>query len=416
MLSSPPIIAFSIYILLSLERMQAYLFDGRFWAEEGKYYYAGIHQLPLIHGLLFERNGHIELLTNMVVALSVLAPLKYAPLTTTYLSFFLQCWPILLLIKQRENLGLTKLGLCALMIIVVGLPEASEVWANAINLHFHFALLAAIIAVLPVNEKHRAWYTVPLLAMAGMSGIPANFMVPVFCWLAMRDKNKVRWLQLATLCTTSVIQFVILYTNDFSAGHRDLLTSPVVYWQAIVSHQVISPMLEYPAAKWCTTLLREALQWDSRAIAFSILCSAPPLLLIWHAIFFKNVQQKVIVFSASTLAVMSIFTSVGDRFLSIAPVAGGRYFYAANVLVALYILSAFRYSNSYFLKAFWIWLLGASIMHTQHNFSGPDWFEAYNQAVDYNEKNIPIWPGGDWVVPNYYADTPRLPFLDYYQP
>ncbi|MGC4060506.1 MAG: hypothetical protein QM749_06500 [Aquabacterium sp.] len=396
------LIAAGIYLALSAERMAAYLHDGRFWAEEGKYYFSAISQMSFIGGLFFERNGHVEFLTNLVIAISALAPLKYAPLVSTYLSFALQCIPVFYLIKYHHRIGLTKIALCALMIIAVGLPQAAEIWANSINLHFHFALLAALIAVLPASSEYRPAHTLPLLVMAGLSGIPANFMTPVFLWLALREKNSLRWMQFSALLITSIAQFCILYTNDFNAGPRDMGANPAIYWLAMLSHQIISPFLEYPEAKWCTNLLRQVLTWDAWAVTFAAICSTPILLLLRNAIITKDTQQKTILLSSFTLGVLSILGSLGERWMYIAPISGGRYFYAANVLLAIYLFKTLWLCRPFFYKAILVWLVAFSFMHTEHNMGGPDWLVSYKQAIMFNDKTIHIWPGGDeWTIPNF---------------
>src|SRR5258706_8595137 len=183
-------IALAFYATLSLVKMRAFLLEGRFWAEEGAIFFVQISGLPLLERFFFLYYGHLELATNAVIAISTLVPLRLAPLVTTHLSFVLQSIPVALLIAYRGRLGVPAWGILPLLLIVVGLPQAGEVWATSVNLHFHFSLLAAIIAAIEIGPGYPRILFRGLLALSGLSGIPANFLAPVFLGLAIRTGER----------------------------------------------------------------------------------------------------------------------------------------------------------------------------------------------------------------------------------
>ena len=148
------IVILAIYIGLSLVKMHGYLTEGRFWAEEGSGYYNGIQNLSFFKGLIFVFHGHLTLATNLVVSISALFDFKYAPLVTTYAFFLLQSIPVIVLLFYRENFGINWWGTIGFVLILVGLPQSAEVWANSTNLHFHFSLLAAIIAIMEIGTNY----------------------------------------------------------------------------------------------------------------------------------------------------------------------------------------------------------------------------------------------------------------------
>ncbi len=131
----------SLYMLFSLLKMRKYILDGRFWAEEGVFFYTDISKLDFIDSVFYIFNGHLEIFTNITVLISTIFPFKYAPLITTYISLFLQSIPIFLIIYFYKMLSFSRLGLIFFIIIYCSIPQSNEVWTNSINLHFFFSFL-----------------------------------------------------------------------------------------------------------------------------------------------------------------------------------------------------------------------------------------------------------------------------------
>jgi hypothetical protein len=214
--------------------------------------------------------------TNFVVSLSTMVHFRYAPLITTCLSFIFQSLPIFLVIYCRRNLGLSRFGVFAFVLIVIGLPQAPEVWANSINLQFHFALLAAIIAALEIHDQYPRYVMRVLLALSGLSGIPANFLAPVFLGLAVLTNEKERWIQFGIITATSAIEMSFLIHSDFNVGNRSLSLNPIIYWLAIVNQQTLSPLFGTGrVTNLLTEIVREVLAGEKSSILFAIVCSIP---------------------------------------------------------------------------------------------------------------------------------------------
>jgi hypothetical protein len=394
-------LAFGLYIALSLVKMRAYLVSGRFWAEEGMVFFARIKPLPFWKALYFQYNGHLELATNLIAAIASWVPFKYAPLVTSYLSFAAQSIPVAYLVHHRSRFGLSRSALCGLCVLIVGLPEAAEVWANAINLHFHFALLAGLIAGLNARGEALTPGTSVLLALCGLSGIPANFLVPVFLALALASRDPARLRQAAVLSATALLQLVLLLGNRFEVGERDFRANPLYYALAVLSHQWITPAVGYDAGDQLAATLRLAPEGDRGAIALAVSCGVPVLWLTWRLVRGGSTQQRVLLAASVLLMTLGLVTSTGNRALMVGAIAGGRYFFASDTLLAVCLMATATRAPARWLRLLPLPLVIAAGARVDFYLRGPDWRDRYAAAVAAHAEQIEIWPSSRWTVPNF---------------
>lgn len=390
------IFAASTYLLLSSIKMRDYLTTGRFWAEEGAIFYAEIVQRDLLGGILFIFNSHLELCTNIIVYFSTLVDIKYAPLITTYLSFGAQFIPIYFIIKYRTALRLSHANLLLLLVIAVGLPQASEVWANSINLHFHFSWLVALIAAIKISEGPPKWLSRLLLIMAGLSGVPPNFLTPVFAYQAIVTKERERWLQFSILLSTSLIQVCLLLFNDFESGKRNILEDPYALWLAPIAQSVFSPLFGFTVGDQLANILILAKDLKPGALIFATLLSAPLAFIAYIAIKARDEPIFIITSCAFILMGLSIATSLGEKSALISAAGGGRYFYAPNILLAISFLIALKKHNVFTLSIVAALTIN-SAKNTTHYLGGPPWISNFETPKALNEKSYKIWPNG-WRI------------------
>lgn len=387
------IIAALAYLALSAIKMRHYLIHGRFWAEEGTFFYADIAKRNTFDGIFYIFHGHLEIVTNIIVYTSSLVNLKYAPLVTTYLSLAAQFIPIYIMIRYRDSLALSRFNLILIIIIAAGLPQASEVWANSINLHFHFSLVVALIAAISISDGPPKWASRLLLVVSGLSGIPSNFLVPVFAVLAFRTKEKERWIHFFILSFTAFLQILLLVSNGLQSGQRDYFSTPVAFWLAPVAQSVISPLFGFGIGDQLAGILREALHLELAPFLFSIVFSMP---LVYFAIIGfagKLNSTSVIILSAFILLFMSIFTALGDKIMLISSAGGGRYFYAPNILLSIALLASIRKYNI-FIAAAVLSLVVSSSNNIKHYIEGPSWQSNFEVSTDQKDATYKIWPNG----------------------
>jgi hypothetical protein len=381
--------------------MWPYLISGRFWAEEGKFFYPAMNGVSFTQAASFLFHGHLELLTNLVIYISTFVSFKHAPLVCVYLSYILQSISVMLLIFERQRINLDLFPLCLFMIYMTSLPQSAEVWANAVNLHFHFAIIAALIAALPTPKGLAKHVYRALLLCSGLSGVPANFVVPIYLTLAFIEKDTERCIQAGIIALTAILQIALIFTHPTMMHQRHPLAEPQVIWLAIIAQQMLSPIFGFEWGSKLISTLAQSLECKPVAIALLVSCS---LLLIW---FFrktfasKNRQAIVLFASALMLSLLSVMFGAGNKIEFISVNACGRYFFAGNCLYMLAILCLL--STHYERKAVWglglllAWLWSS---HVMPDMLGPPWSEAYRGAVIDNSPIVRIWPEG-WEMPNF---------------
>lgn len=393
-------------LLCSLVKMRTYWQHGRFWAEEGCNFYVGIAARDGGHGLLFIFNGHLEFMTNVAVWCSTLVNLQYAPLVTTWFSWLLQLLPIGLLIHCRRQIELSFGRALLFILAAAAVPQSPEVWANSINLHFHFALLAGLIAVLPSPAGRQARLFRVLLLLAGLSGIPANSLLPLFVVLAARSRLRERWIQAGILAVTAALQLGLLVAHHgLAAEGRNVVTDPLVLWLALLSQHIVSPLLGIKLAGRAIDQFNLLITDSPTAWALALAISAAYVSLWVLVLMRRRTTSAWCLASALLLAVFCILVSNCNRIVLVSADLGGRYFYASNLLLLLGVLLAIpRATSRTWREVFALWAL-LSWYGLRNFIPGPPWPEAFRQAQLQEAGVIAIWPQG-WTMANPGAGDP----------
>jgi len=320
-------------------------------------------------------------------------------LVTTYLSLLAQMLPVIVVLAYRAQLGLSKIHVLAWIVILAGLPQGNEVWANTINLHFHFALLAAIIAALPPQT---GWQKHPLrgaLLVSGLSGIPANFLAPVFLLLALKEKHPERWVQFAILAATAALQIGLLLLSDSRLGNRTYEFDPMVFLLATVNQSFVFPLLGSGMGRTVGELLAEhGLGGGVLAFVLVAILVAPVIFLI-QALWRRGTRSECVLFGSSILlVVLGFWLALGPERVTFIYRDGGRYWYASNALLFLSLLVFLNRLNIR-LGQFYLILVVVASLHGTHSdrLNGPAWAEAHRQAVSEGQGRVAIWPSG-WYM------------------
>ena len=389
----------AFYVALSLVKMRAYAQDGRIWAEEGAIFIAQMTGMPLLDCIFFLYYGHLQLPTNIIVTLATLVPLEQAPLVTTYVSFFVQSIPVALIVLFRDRLHLARWGALAVLVVIVGMPQAAEVWANSALLQFHFALLAALIAVMELRPPYPTWTLRILLAICGLSGIPANFVLLILLAQAVTTRQRERWVQAAILGVTAAIELALLATHSEAIGARTVTFDPRLYWLPIVSQEILSPIFGFVVGEDLAAILRKVLLNEPGPFAFALLCSLPMFAFAQAALVERARRLWILPFSALVLALLGILGSIGDKAALISAAGAGRYFFASNALLAIYVAALAGTGTVRWARTALVVLVLAALAHVPHYSGGPPWRVEYERAVVNHQTQINIWPPG-WMMKN----------------
>lgn len=308
--------------------------EGRFWMEEGTFFFERICPRSFLGGFFYIHEGRLELPANTLVNLSRFVGLRYAPLVTTYGSLILQTLPILLLIAQRRRLGLGFFACASIIALSACLPQANEVWANTINLHFHFSLLVALILMLPTDQsKPWRWTLRGGVLLAGLSGAPANVLAPLFVWRAWREKNRERSIQAAILCATALLQ-LILQATATGVSPRQYSVNFELYGLIVATQQFFVPLLGLGHTTDLLMTLRRGHGSEFAALPL-ILAAIVGYAFLWTVVWRRRRDLAYGLGAAMLLVGLALITRRNDLADMTYHLRGLRYFFAPNMLLVI---------------------------------------------------------------------------------
>lgn len=248
--------AFGFLILLILVRSPQLLLDARFWAEEGRNYFAyayknGISSLVWVYPTC----GYYYLFTSLATWLASLFPVAVAPYITTYLALAVQILLLAAILYLPSYLFLShRVRILAALFTVIGAGVVSEVWLNTVNSQTFLGLLGIVILFADfgsMGKRAGILWTV-ILGISCLSGAYCFILAPFFILKALLSGKG--WYKRAYMIVASaalLIQGIIIavfkllnYTNErrtFSLSGIDLKT--------VLLHQVVRPLFGYENTK-----------------------------------------------------------------------------------------------------------------------------------------------------------------------
>ena len=169
-------------VLIHLWRSPDVMLNGRFWAEEGTMWWEHARSHGLISNLLYvpDLAGYLMLNTNVSFVLASFAPLRFEPLVVTWLALFTAASVPLMYLWLSSGSSFPK-RLAIVSFLVAGAPLLEpEVFSNAINAQIFLGLGAVVILGFDIDQSKGAWLTGFYLFIAGLSGMYAAVMAPLF--------------------------------------------------------------------------------------------------------------------------------------------------------------------------------------------------------------------------------------------
>ena len=394
----------ALFLILSFWKMHSFLLEGRFWAEEGVHFYTDISKLESFwSGLSYLFHGHLEIVTNLLVLLSTKVDFQFAPLVTTYLSFLLQFIPVAFVVLCHRNLGLSRFHTFLFVVVITGLAQSAEVWANSINLHFHFAVLAALLAVFEPKTSSQKLGSSSLIAICGLSGIPANFLVPVFVLKAIFVKSRISLIHALILTATALTQISLLLSHQLAMGNRQIILPPLITWYAVVAQQIWSPLAGFQIFKDAIIIMHNGIFGSSwlflGGLMIAMLGTLPILYFSSFAIRHKHKVILLLIGSSVSLALMSVLTALGEKLGLVSEFGAGRYFFASNFLGCLVFFVFASKRPNWMIRIFSLVLVLSCFSRVDNMFIGPPWSLSLKEARESNSPEITIWPDG-WQMAN----------------
>jgi hypothetical protein len=217
-------IVFVVACVLVYSRRPDSVLHAQFFAEDGSSWYANAHDIG-IRSLLIPYRDYLVIVQRLAGCLSLLVPLRYAPLVMNLIAIGIQALPAAFLASSRLVLAIRRSWLqLALGLLYVGLPNIWGTMTTVTNAQWHLAVLACIV-VLSTPSRHAAWrvFDVLVVSLSALSGPFAIFLVPVLAlkWYFRRE----RWL--LVLGGIAVVAGLVQTSLIFFAHNQNAVRPPL---------------------------------------------------------------------------------------------------------------------------------------------------------------------------------------------
>ncbi|HWE00168.1 MAG TPA: hypothetical protein VG345_14050 [Bryobacteraceae bacterium] len=209
------LLAFCLAVAIIVSRRPDALFHAQFFAEDGRCWFADAYNRGWFVSLFKVQDGYFSTLSRLAAALSLLAPLRDAPLVMNLVGLLVQVLPVSLLISRRlASLGSLRLR-CALALMYLAMPNCIEINVSVEYCQWHMALVECLL-VLASAPRGKIWKTFDCLCLlvAGLAGPLCLMLLPISAVYAWARRERWRLVPVAILAFTSAIQLCGLFILD----------------------------------------------------------------------------------------------------------------------------------------------------------------------------------------------------------
>lgn len=207
---------------------------ARFWAEDGKLFYADVYQHGLFATLTVPQSGYFQELPVLAAGLAQLVPLAVAPLAMNLVAIAVRVLPVGLLLSRRAQTIAPDVRVRGLLAaLYLALPGAPEANANADNALWFMAVAAVIVLMLrPPRRTSARVLDTAILALCAVTGVFSIALAPLaLLYRRWRGTAAVSKLTLAILAAGGALQVVSIFVLEYHLpggfGAAPRLTAPL---------------------------------------------------------------------------------------------------------------------------------------------------------------------------------------------
>lgn len=375
-------------VLLAFWRSRAFLVHGRFWAEECTVFLPEMAARSFGRGLGFVFNGHLELFTNVLMWLASRVPFTQAPRLSTLGSLALALFVLAFLGWEWRRADFSPVTFAPVLLAFFAIPESSETWANAVNLHFYGAIAAWIVLINP----RRSWTARVVLFLAGLSGLPACLLFPIFFWRAWRERAHELVVRCTVFAAPVALQAALLVVHG--GGGRQIQWHPIEEARAIMTHLVLVPLLGARADAAASGL-------DGPTSPLFMFCALWLCCLVAFVLRSGRREARLTLAASAILLFGSLAAPHGDVGTFASLLGGARYFYAPSFLLFIALILSLE-AKPQWPPLLRLVSLGVTVVLVGQivrwgigdNQQGPSWPEALERARVRGTAEVEIWPAG----------------------
>jgi hypothetical protein len=304
------------------------LVHPQFYAEGGTWYEEA-YNWGWAHTLLLPAGGYyLGVFPRLVAAMSLLGPLRLAPLLMNFCGIALQALPVSILMSSRcSRWGPLSVRLL-MSAVYLALPNAGEIHVVLANAQWHLCLAACLLALAnpPARGRWKVFDTVMLL-LCGLTGPFCLLLLPVaviFWW-----KRRQSWsgIVCGLLAVTSAMEALTLLRGGWQQRiHTPLGASPLLFAKILAGQVYLGVLIGQN-------------EFASRAnfAAVAVVCLIGTGVLCWGLLKGGWELRLFIVFSAMLLAAAMKSPLAAGRqrqWEFLATSTGGRYWFFPMLAVS----------------------------------------------------------------------------------
>jgi hypothetical protein len=326
-------------------RAPVYFTAPSFWAEEGSLFHAYAFMHRWDETLASTPSGYYLFYANLVALVAARAPVVIAPLVTKILALVIQLVPVALIATSEAPLWRSPsrraLGIAAVLFGSL----SGEIWLATINSQFYLTLIAILVLIEPPPSGRRAAVSLALLALAGLTGPVASFVVPLFAWRAWRTRTRAAIGQALVLAACALVQIAMVARGHGGTGAAARLqgfgfgTFGAIVWMKAI----ILPTLGATAAEGFSYALGQAVhgRLDSPlAITLGVeMVILAAVALVWLARGAGSWLGTLLGGAWALVTSLSIVFAVEEKWTLLSHAdSASRYFYVPGVVLLLLLL------------------------------------------------------------------------------
>ncbi len=392
------------FVILVCARMPDIVLHGRFWAEEGRYFFHDAASMGWRQALLYPVGGYLNIVANGAGLLAhALVPLRLAPFVTTGIALACQACPLLVLLSARDRWLQSPVVLGAATLLLATPAAVDEVWLNSIHSQFQLGLANALILALEPAAGGVGLFRLGLLLLGPLAGPASLFLAPLFALRVLLERSPARLLQALTLGLGGSVQLLLFYqpTGGRSYGIGAAMLACVLFVK-----QICVPMLGHDAANRLGIRLHDEFARGRLPIRTTVAAC-----LLFACFLLATLRARIAaprwLFGAALLtAALSDYGAVDGRGNLLWVEFGERYALIPSVLLAMSLLALAADRSRPILRAAamllvgWIAAVGLrdEIAAARPVFAhGPDWAAEVRRWQADPSHPLAIWPQG-WTV------------------
>ncbi len=227
--------------LIGLRRVTFFTYP-RLWAEEGTLHFPYAFRHPGWGTLLTPQIGYLNFWANLAAIVASQAPLEAVPLVTTLMGLAVQLIPPAWIL-WNEGVWRGWLRKAGGLVVYFFMANTQETWLNSLN-SFNYFILVAFLILLdpPPANRLRRWAGRGLLLLSGLSGVTANFLLPLFAWRWWGERSRERLVQFFFFLAGGLVQVaaVLRYSGNKGVLERmqgmNPLTLTTAIWGQTISY------------------------------------------------------------------------------------------------------------------------------------------------------------------------------------